>query len=254
MKEEEKVKDRTLKLGEKSKKLEKALEKEKQLSELKSRFVSMASHEFRTPLSSILSSANLIGRYEESEQQDKRMKHVTRIISSVKNLTFILNDFLSLEKLESGKVNFHPVQIDFEEYVESLMDEIRLLAKGKQEIIFNYSGKKEVFIDHNLVKNVLINLLSNAVKYSPKGKEVELISKNENGFLEIFVKDYGIGIPKADQAEMFSRFFRATNVENIQGTGLGLTIVKRYLDLMGGEIDFESEQYKGSTFRVKIPQ
>ena len=134
------------------------------------------------------------------------------------------------------------------------MDEIRLLAKGKQEIIFNHSGKKEVFIDDNLVKNVLINLLSNAVKYSPEGKEVELISKNENGFLEIFVKDYGIGIPEADQGGMFSRFFRANNVENIQGTGLGLTIVKRYLDLMGGEIDFESEEFKGSTFRVKIPQ
>ena len=251
---EEKVKDRTLRLRDKRKKLEKALEKEKQLSELKSRFVSMASHEFRTPLSSILSSANLIGRYKESEQQDKRMRHVNRIASSVKNLTFILNDFLSLEKLESGKVNFFPAQIDFEEYIESFMDEIRLLAKGKQEIIFNHSGKKEVLIDDNLVKNVLINLLSNAVKYSPNEEDVEIISKNENGWLEISVKDNGIGIPKTDHAEMFSRFFRAKNVENIQGTGLGLTIVKRYVDLMGGEIGFESEQYKGSTFKVKIPQ
>ena len=251
---EEKVKDRTLRLIEKRKKLERALEKEKELSELKSRFVSMASHEFRTPLSSILSSANLIGHYEEGEQQDKRMRHVNRIASSVKNLTFILNDFLNLEKLESGKVRFHPAAIDFEEYVESFMDEIRLLAKGKQEIIFRHSGERKVLIDDNLVKNVLINLLSNAVKYSPEGKDVELISKNENGMLEIAVIDEGIGIPKADHAGMFSRFFRAKNVENIQGTGLGLTIVKRYLDLMGGEIGFESEQFKGSTFRVKIPQ
>lgn len=251
---EEKVMERTQELKENQAKLEVSLEKEKGLGLLKSRFVSMASHEFRTPLTSILSSANLIGRYEEKEQNDKRMKHVNRIASSVKNLTSILNDFLSLEKLESDKLNFEPVLLDFEEFVESILDEINLIAIDNQNIIFHHSGNKEVQIDEHLVKNIMINLLSNAVKYSPKGKDVELITKNENGLLEILVKDKGIGIPKADHEHMFTRFFRATNVTAIQGTGLGLTIVKRYLDLMGGEIDFESEQYEGSTFRVKIPQ
>lgn len=251
---EEKVELRTQKIKQHEVKLEASLAKEKELNELKSRFVSMASHEFRTPLTSILSSANIIGRYEEKEEQDKRMKHVKRIAASVKNLTNILNDFLSLEKLESGTLRFQPISLDFQEYVESMMDEINLLSNGKQKIVFHHSGNKEVRIDEHLVKNVMINLLSNAVKYSPAGKDVELISKNKNGCLEISVKDKGIGIPKADHEHMFSRFFRATNVENIQGTGLGLTIVKRYLDLMNGEIDFESEEYKGTTFRVKIPQ
>lgn len=234
--------------------LKTAFEKEQELGMLKSRFVSMASHEFRTPLSSILSSANIIGRYELTEQQEKRTKHVNRIESSVRNLTNILNDFLSLEKLESGKLRYEPESLDFNEYAKEVLEEINLSAKDHSQIIFSHSGNNKVSIDPQLVKNVLINLLSNAVKYSPNGEKVELFSKKLDEALEIYVKDHGIGIPETDQKNMFSRFFRATNVVNIQGTGLGLTIVKRYLDLMGGEIDFESEENKGTTFKVVIPQ
>ncbi|MEM6964042.1 MAG: PAS domain S-box protein [Bacteroidota bacterium] len=251
---EQKVIERTFKLQESEAKLKIALEKEKQLGELKSRFVSMASHEFRTPLSSILSSANLIGRYEKEEQQINRMKHVHRIESSVKNLSGILNDFLSLEKLESGKVRWHPVALDFEEYIGQVIDEVTLIAKGEQKIIHEHTGASTVFADEHLVKNILINLLSNAIKYSPDDKVVELVTESQDGHLSIKVRDYGIGIPEEDQKYMFTRFFRANNVMNIQGTGLGLTIVKRYLDLMNGKIWFESTQGEGTTFFVEIPK
>ncbi|MFT4664783.1 MAG: PAS domain S-box-containing protein [Polaribacter sp.] len=251
---EEKVKMRTRSLKENETKLEKALEKEMELSELKSRFVSMASHEFRTPLSSILSSAGLISRYTESEQQENRVKHIGRIKSSVTNLTSILNDFLSLEKLESGKISCQMDEVNIPDFVAELLSEVKLLNKENQQIIHQHSGEAISKVDQHLLKNILLNLLSNAIKYSPKGKNVDLISQKKAGVLSIKVRDYGIGIPLEDQQHMFTRFFRANNVINIQGTGLGLTIVKRYLDLMKGSIDFESVENEGTTFIVKIPQ
>ncbi len=251
---EEKVRLRTSALKENELKLESALTKEKELGELKSRFVSMASHEFRTPLSSILASAGLIARYPESDQQDKRTKHINRIKSSVNNLTSILNDFLSLEKLESGMISCQLVEVDFKNYVSILLDEMKLVANKNQMVNHQHSGKAIANIDEHLVKNILINLMSNAFKYSPNGKDVDLISVIENGSLSIKVRDYGIGIPEEDQQHMFDRFFRATNVTNIQGTGLGLVIVKRYLDLMKGSISFESKENEGTTFTVVIPQ
>ena len=251
---EEKVKERTKQLEENRAQIELAFYKEKELSELKSRFVSMASHEFRTPLSSILSSADLISRYEKTEQQDKRMKHVQRIKSSVDNLTSILNDLLSLEKLESGKITSSIAEVDFQDFSSVLLDEVNLLTTDEQQITYKHSGKGIVKIDQHLVKNILLNLLSNAVKYSPNGTDVELSSECNDDILKIEVKDYGMGIPHEDQEHMFSRFFRATNATSIQGTGLGLTIVKRYLDLMNGSISFESKENEGTTFSVEIPQ
>lgn len=251
---EKKVIERTEELRASESKLRESYEKEKQLGELKSRFVSMASHEFRTPLSSILSSANLIGRYEKGEQHDKRMKHVNRIESSVRNLTTILNDFLSLEKLESGKVRYSPVKIEIEEYIQHVIDEMGLIAKRDQNILHFHQGGKEIFADEHLLKNIIINLLSNGIKYSPEGKNVELHTQYAEGKISIQVKDYGIGIPADDQKLMFTRFFRAHNVVNIQGTGLGLTIVKRYLDLMNGKIWFESKEAEGTTFFIEIPK
>ncbi|MFK8006284.1 MAG: PAS domain S-box protein [Saprospiraceae bacterium] len=231
-----------------------ALEKERELGELKSRFVSMASHEFRTPLSSILSSANIIGHYKQEVQQDKRMKHVNRIESSVRNLTVILNDFLSLEKLESGNIRYQPITFEIKNYIQQIVEEINITAKNNQKIIHLHEGNSQITADEHLLKNILLNLLSNGIKYSPAEKNVELITKKKEGKFTIQVKDYGIGIPEADQKNMFTRFFRAKNVTNIQGTGLGLTIVSRYLDLMNGKIWFESKEGKGTTFFVEIPQ
>jgi signal transduction histidine kinase len=251
---EEKVKLRTKALQEKEAELEHALAKEKELNALKSRFVSMASHEFRTPLSSILASSGLIARYPETDQQDKRMRHIDKIKSAVSNLTNILNDFLSLEKLESGMINCQKVEVDFINFVATLLDEMKLVSDKNQTIRHEHSGETIVLIDEHLVKNVLINLLSNAIKYSPAGKNVDINSSAEKDVLTIMVRDYGIGIPEQDQPHMFDRFFRATNVTNIQGTGLGLVIVKRYLNLMGGSIDFASKENEGTTFIVEIPQ
>lgn len=234
--------------------LEQALQKEKELSLMKSRFVSMASHEFRTPLTSILASAGLIEMYRERGNLEKQIKHVERIKSSVSNLTSILNDFLSLEKLESGKINFNAEQVHLPLFINEVKEEISLVTRKDQLIEYQHFGEETVFIDQHLVKNILINLLSNAIKYSPKGQAVLLSTRLEDHRLIITVQDRGIGIPEEDQRQMFTRFFRASNAANIKGTGLGLTIVKRYLDLMGGKISFVSKLNEGTTFTVQIPQ
>jgi PAS domain S-box-containing protein len=251
IKERETVEDALRKSQEE---LESALEKEKQLGELKSRFVSMASHEFRTPLSTILSSAAIIKRYEESEQQEKREKHIGRIKSAVENLTAILNDFLSLSKLEEGKVEQRKEAFEWLSFCEELTEDMHGMLKSGQKIK-HIGPQKEVMVhlDKHHLKNVLINLLSNAIKYSGENKTVfcrTTISKED---LIIEIEDQGIGIPKEDQQHLFDRFFRATNASNIQGTGLGLNITKRYIELMKGSITFRSIEGKGTTFIVKIP-
>lgn len=230
-----------------------ALEKEKELNELKSRFITTASHEFRTPLGTILSSASLIARYSESVDSEKRNKHVERIKSSVTNLTEILNDFLSLEKLEEGIIRCHPERFDFNKLVNDLSEDMRNMAKAGQTITVNYSGENEVFLDHQLVKNALLNLFSNAIKYSPENKPIVVAADVTPDMLRINIEDKGIGIPDEDQPNVFERFYRAKNSGNIQGTGLGLNIVKKYVELMDGKISFVSKFNEGTTFTVEIP-
>jgi signal transduction histidine kinase len=233
--------------------LEKNLNIEKDKSDLKSRFVSMASHEFRTPLSSILSSASLIERYANMTDQEKRSKHVDRIKSSVNNLNYIINDFLSLEKIESGAIDFNPELVQFDQYVYTIIDEIIPFVQKNQQIYFIHDGLNELLLDKNLLRNVLLNLLTNAVKYSVTAKDITLKTIADQDQLNIKVIDQGIGIPKKDQKRMFGRFFRASNTGDIHGTGLGLTIVKRYIDKMGGSINFQSELNKGTTFEIILP-
>ena len=231
----------------------KSLEKEKELSELKSRFVSMASHEFRTPLTTISASANLIDKYPKTDQQDKRKKHVVRIGNSVKNLIGILNEFLNMEKLESGAVYLKKSKVNMREILDETIEEMRLTLKKNQHIDCYYAEDFQVETDPHLLKNLLYNLVSNASKYSDEGSEILVHGKATDKKIHIEVTDHGIGIPKKDQKNLFTRFFRAENVTNIQGTGLGLHIVKKYVDLLGGEISFDSEEGKGSTFIVEIP-
>ncbi len=231
-----------------------SLLKEKELGELKSRFVSMASHEFRTPLATILSSAALIKRYINSEQQDRREKHVDRIKSAVANLTGILNDFLSISKLEEGKVDLKISEFYMEEVIEEVSNDVEGLLKNEQIIVAHYYGNKQILkTDKRIIKNILFNLVSNAIKYSNEKSTIECnIQYNAEEF-EIEIKDYGIGIPEEDQKHMFQRFFRAGNVINIQGTGLGLIIVKRYLDILNGKIRFISKYGIGTSFFVSLP-
>ncbi len=231
-----------------------ALERERELSTLKSRFVSMASHEFRTPLGAILSSVSLISKYTEGDQQSQRDKHIGRIKSSVHNLTTILNDFLSLDKLETGKVRFELEMVNIEKKCSSIADELKSILKGGQQIHLHHQGKTEAMIDRHLFGNSLINLISNAAKYSSEGSNIYVSTHVSDKRLELQVRDEGIGIPKSEQKHLFERFFRANNATNIQGTGLGLNITKKYLELMDGSITFESEEGRGTIFTVVIPQ
>lgn len=235
--------------------LEEALEKEKELNMLKSRFVSMASHEFRTPLSTILSSTELLEAYTTSEQQPKRDKHIRRVKSAVNSLNGILNDFLSLSKLEEGRISLQPEHVQPGELIEGAADEMRGLLRDGQHLQVDTSGlsEKPVLLDGKLLKNILYNLISNAIKYTPAGKDIFVRCRVADGELQVEVEDHGIGIPEEDQSHLFSRFFRAHNAENIQGTGLGLNIVRRYLTLMDGDISFQSTEGVGSTFRFFVP-
>ncbi|MEM1136832.1 MAG: ATP-binding protein [Bacteroidota bacterium] len=233
--------------------IRKALEKEKELNELKSRFVTMASHEFKTPLSTILSSSSLIAKYTENSGQEKRIKHVNRIQTNVKQLNRLLNDFLTIGKLEEGKTINDPVLFDLVKLGKMTAEEMQLQAKDNQQVVFKVVGNtRKVFLDEQLIKNILNNLLSNAIKYSPNGKDVFLnfIFKETSVVLEI--KDHGIGIPENEQEHLFGRFFRAKNTTNIQGTGLGLNIVKKYVELIGGKIDFKSKLNAGTTLWVTL--
>ncbi|MEI6409121.1 MAG: PAS domain-containing sensor histidine kinase [Bacteroidota bacterium] len=228
-----------------------ALAREKELSELKSRFVSMASHEFRTPLATILSSAALIRRYTEQTNVERQLFHLEKIRLTINNLTSILNDFLSLTKLEEGRIINNPEWFDLSSFCFETIEEIRGLAKTGQNIVSQISGDRQtVYLDRRLLKNILYNLLSNAIKYSSKDIYCEATSTNEQ--LTIKIIDQGIGIPDADKIHMFDRFFRARNVTNIQGVGLGMNIVKRYLEVMSGDISFESEEGKGTTFTIQF--
>ena len=233
---------------------EEALQKERQLNELKSRFVSMASHEFRTPLSTVLSSVSLIEKYIEKGDLDKTEKHIDRVKNAVSGLTEILNDFLSVEKLESNKYEINPVDFDYKEFVEDIVEEMRTIIKSGQEIELTLDAEKtQISSDPKTLKNILYNLISNAIKYSDEGKKIYFSNQIKNGQLEISVRDEGIGIPDDDQKELFGRFFRAKNATNIKGTGLGLNIVKKYVEMLNGDITFESVLNKGTTFRIIIP-
>jgi len=242
------------KLGDRESELESALTKEKELSELKSRFVSMASHEFRTPLSTIMSSASLISRYTETIQNENREKHVNRIKSAVTNLTGILNDFLSLSKLEEGKIILNIELVDMSELCEIVNDELEGLLKDGQKIEHTSSGApQKLLTDKRILKNVMFNIISNAVKYSNSGDLIKCEVVYGEKELRIRITDEGIGIPLNEQKHLFDRFFRASNVETIQGTGLGLHIVKQYVSLLKGNISFTSLPQKGTTFTVTLP-
>ncbi len=231
-----------------------ALEKERELNELKSRFVSMASHEFRTPLSTILSSASLISKYSEPDSHDKRIKHVNKIKSSIGNLNSILNDFLSLAKLEEGMTDLVKSKFNLIELIEETIGEMEGVLKKDQKINFSFIDKKLIVnTDKRIITNILINLISNATKYSSEGKPIDIFLTTESTKIQIEIKDYGMGIPVSEQKHLYERFFRAKNALNIQGTGLGLNIVKKYVDMLSGTITFDSVVNKGTTFKVILP-
>lgn len=257
---ENKVEERTMILKEALQQLEQsqqelneALNKEKELNEIKSRFVSMASHEFRTPLSTVLSSAALIGRYTREEEQVNRDKHIKRIRESVKHLTDLLEDFLSLGKLEEGKVKTEISAFNLKEFVSEVTEEMRPVLKGGQFITPLVDGPPVFSTDKRLVKNILINLIANAIKFSNESSEIKLEINNAGKNLIIKVIDKGIGVSEEDQQHLFSSFFRGKNAITIPGTGLGLHIVKRYAELINGNINLESTLGEGTCITIELP-
>lgn len=258
---EGKVKARTIELEEALHKLEqsknelsKALSKEKDLGEMKSAFVSMASHEFRTPLSTILSSASLLAKYKLADEQDKRDKHIQRIKSSVINLNNILNEFLSLGKIEEGKIkatfsDFDIKNLIYEQYVE--MSDI---FKAGQRIDFVHTGSTLVHLDQNLFKNILINLLSNAAKFSPENSTIFIRTDVAPDAIHFSIRDEGMGISEKDQKQLFTIFFRGHNAGNIAGTGLGLHIVSKYTDMLNGRLQLKSKLGEGTEINIIFAQ
>lgn len=261
---EQKVENRTKMLRETLAELEKskeevseALEKEKELGDLKSRFVTMASHEFRTPLSTILSSAFLLSKHNTSPDPAKREKHIERIKNAVNDMKSILEDFLSLGKLEEGSVRSKIELLPFDDcvsIVENTLHSLEQIVRTGQKISFVHRGDGQTCIDPALLRNILTNLVSNAIKFSPENAVIYVELNKGDTELLLSVKDEGIGISAEDQEHLFERFFRAKNAANIQGTGLGLHIVAKYVELMNGRIDMQSELDKGTSFYIHIPQ
>jgi PAS domain S-box-containing protein len=254
---EQKVEERTMMLKETLAQLEKSKEElnevlanEKELGELKSRFVTMASHEFRTPLSTIFTSLSLIEKYTTTEEQDKRTRHILRSKEAVNNMKNMLEDFLSLSKLEEGKIEVHISEFDITEFVENILSGVQNLKKRGQKFIYVHHGKFEVSSDQALLKNIIINLISNAIKFSPENSAITFTSYVDADKIQVSVKDEGMGISEEDQQHLFERFFRGKNALNIEGTGLGLAIIAKYLQMLDGTINYKSELNSGTEFIV----
>jgi PAS domain S-box-containing protein len=231
-----------------------SLEKEKELNELKSRFVSTISHEFRTPLTSMLASSQLLQRYYNKWPEEKKMNTLKRIENSVLYMNDMINDVLTLNRAESGRLIFNPAKIEIVFIAKVILEEINLIATPNHIFITKFSHEKiEAFVDEKLIRHIISNLLTNAVKYSPKGGKIYFSILRDSKDLEITVRDEGIGISEEDQKKLFQPFFRGSNIETITGTGLGLSITERAVKLHNGTLKFNSKLDEGSTFRINIP-
>lgn len=230
------------------------LQREQASNELKSKFVSMASHEFRLPLSIVLTSTSLIELIMGPERDERISKHLERIKLSVQHLTAILNDFLSIDKLEQGLTEILNDIFDLEAFMQEVIESVSFLQKNGQYIYLTYVGERMVQLDREKLRHILTNLLTNALKYSGEDRPVYISAENKRDRLIVSVQDQGIGIPPEEQPYLFHKFFRAKNAQQIQGTGLGLTIVKRCVDLLQGSISFVSEPGSGTSFTIELPQ
>jgi signal transduction histidine kinase len=244
---ENKVEERTLQL-------QSALQAEKKLNELKTKFLSLVSHEFKTPLASILTSTSLLSKYTETHQQENRNKHIVTIKSKVKHLDNILSDFLSIEHLDTGKVNYNITLFPLSKVVNEVLYDANMLLKEGQHIKYPQNiDSYMVEFDEKIMALSLSNLIHNAIKYSPEGGEIALQVNQVEGYLKIDITDKGLGIPPEDQPFIFDRYFRASNVLTVQGTGIGLNIVRQHMHNLDGNVTFKSEFGKGSTFTLYIP-
>jgi len=241
------------KIKERTKKLNIALKKAEELNELKSKFVSMTSHEFRTPLSTINFAAGSVKKYWEKLDVYSRNKKLDKIENQVKHMTNLLDDILIIGKAETnnGKSNFE--LLNFNEFILPIIEEVQTINNSTNKItLLNKNTESTIFIDQKIGRNIFINLLINAIKFSPGKKEVILEVNSKNKMIQIKVIDFGIGIKKEEYENIFKPFYRGENVDSIQGNGLGLSIVKNAVQLSGGEIKFESVVNKGTTFIINL--
>ncbi|MBT8384229.1 MAG: PAS domain S-box protein [Bacteroidia bacterium] len=231
-----------------------ALKKEIELSDLKSKFLSLVSHEFKTPLSGILTSAILLEKYKLSEEQDKRDKHIKTISNKVLHLNNILNDFLSIDRLDSGKINYKLTTFNLSKVINEVVYSANMLLKSGQKINIPLNVDEfTLYQDEKILELALSNLLLNAIKYSPENTEIDIGVTQREGKIYFKIIDEGIGIPAKDQEHIFDRYFRAENVLNYQGTGIGLSIAKVHIENLGGNISFKSKENTGSTFIIELP-
>ena len=232
-----------------------ALEKERDINQLKSRFVSIASHEFRTPLANILSSINLIDKYEDLETLEKRKKHISKIKNNIHYLNGILNEFLNLTRIEEGRYEIKLEYFSLSELLQDIIDDFDFIKKNNQILNLNYNKILEFNMnsDKTCIRHILNNLITNAIKYSSEGAIIDINLNEEKDHYIIDVVDHGIGIPEKEQKFIYDIFYRGSNVLNIQGTGLGLNIVKKYLEAIHGNLSFHSKENIGTSFHVKIP-
>lgn len=248
------LREEVIKRKEAENKTKESLRKERELNELKTKFLSLVSHEFKTPLSGILSSTTLVGKYTQTEQQSNREKHLKTIKSKVKYLNSILNDFLSIERIESGKATYMFAQFPLSKVINEVIYDANMLLKEGQNI--NYPHEIDdivVYFDEKILELTLTNLISNAIKYSPANSTIDVDVKIKDDRLAIYVMDQGMGIPKNEQKHIFNRYFRAENALLDQGTGIGLNIVKSHLENIGGTVTFTSTEKVGSTFVIEFP-
>lgn len=248
------LKEEVLKRKEAEHKITESLRKERELNDLKTKFLSLVSHEFKTPLSGILTSATLIGKYVETDQQDKREKHLRTIQNKVKYLNNILNDFLSIERLESGKATYKFDVFPLSKVVNEVIYNANMLLKDGQRINYpNNIDDISLNFDEKILELSLTNLINNAIKYSAEHSTIDVVVLPKKDSLTIEIIDEGRGIPQKEQKFIFNRYFRAENALLDQGTGIGLNIVKSHLESLNGSVTFESEEGKGSKFAITFP-
>ena len=248
------LEDEIIKRKEAENKIQESLRKERELNDLKTKFLSLVSHEFKTPLSGILTSTTLIGKYTQTEQQEKREKHLKTIKNKVKYLNNILDDFLSVERLETGKVNYKFSSFPLSKVTNEVIYDANMLLKDGQKISYPKNIDEIILdFDEKILELILTNLINNAIKYSPENTTISIEAFTQENMLSIIVKDQGIGIPEKEQKYIFKRYFRAENALLNQGTGIGLNIIQSHLENLGGNIIFTSKENEGSTFTVTLP-
>ncbi len=230
------------------------LQKEKELIQLKERFISVVSHEFRTPLSVIMSSTELVHDFYERMTREQQMTHLETVLTQAQFMISLLDDVLTVNKAQSGKLEFNPAPLDLKAFCQTTLERIQVIDKDKHTFVLNWDGDfSDVRLDVKLLQHILVNLLSNATKYSPDGGEVRFEIQRQNGEIVFRVSDQGIGIPEGSMSRLFEPFHRANNTGEISGTGLGLAIVKESVDIHQGTITCESKVSAGTTFTVRLP-